>query len=103
MSFLGNEGAILYGEVVYALSDDNISVIEGVLPNLGDILKLLVQAKLISPDAMVPLSFIFNGQCWVFRLVYSVILPLMMILGLSWVLSCILCVYKSLGLCQGAV
>jgi hypothetical protein len=55
MQFLGPEGAILHGEFVYALSDDNISVIEAILPSLADILKHLVQSKLISAEIMVSL------------------------------------------------
>jgi hypothetical protein len=57
MQHLGNEGYLLHGEVVYALSDDNTSVIEGIMPNLADMLKVFVQAKLISPDTMASYPF----------------------------------------------
>lgn len=56
MQYLGSDGALLNGEVVYSLADDDITVVEAIMPNLADILRAFVQAKLISPDAMVSLD-----------------------------------------------
>jgi len=59
MENLDSQAALLHGEVIYALSDDSIDVIEGILPNLKDILKKFVEAKLISPESMVSKLFMF--------------------------------------------
>jgi len=53
MEYLGNQGHLLYGEFVYTLSDDSIAVVEAVVPHLTEILQVLVQGKVVSPDVMV--------------------------------------------------
>jgi hypothetical protein len=60
MEYLGNLGHLLYGEFVYTLSDDSIDVVEAVVPNLSNILKVLVQGKVVSPEVMVRLGFLLS-------------------------------------------
>ncbi|XP_021947193.2 serine/threonine-protein phosphatase 4 regulatory subunit 4 [Folsomia candida] len=61
MQYLGSDGALLNGEVVYSLADDDITVVEAIMPNLADILRAFVQAKLISPDAMTNATVEIGG------------------------------------------
>ena len=53
MEFLGPLGHLLYPEFIYTLSDDSIDVVETIVPKTSEILKILVQGKVISPEVMV--------------------------------------------------
>ena len=60
MEQIGNEAGLLKGEIVRVLSDDNIDVIEAIVPNLANIMKILVKTQVVSPDANV--SDLFMSQ-----------------------------------------
>lgn len=53
MEYLGPEAALLHGELVYGLTDDDLDVIQALVPNISRILKCLATAKVLSADRVV--------------------------------------------------
>ncbi|CAL8111217.1 unnamed protein product [Orchesella dallaii] len=54
MEYLGPEAALLHGEIVYILTDDDLDVIQALVPHIGRILKCLVAVNVLSPDRVTP-------------------------------------------------
>lgn len=60
MEYLGSEAALLHGELVYALTDDDLDVIQALVPHIAKILECLVKAKVLTPERIVRKKFYQN-------------------------------------------
>ena len=56
MELAGDQAGLCKDELVKALSDDNVDVIEALIPQLASIMKILVKTQVVSPDSNVSLS-----------------------------------------------
>ena len=70
MELGGDQAGLCKDELVKALSDDNVDVIEAVIPQLASIMKILVKMQVVSPDSNV----IFNNSlCFNHKLVLTLL------------------------------
>ena len=59
MELAGDQAGLCKDELVKALSDDNVDVIEALIPQLASIMKILVKTHVVSPDSNVSWSTVF--------------------------------------------